>query len=157
MVTFEVPNLSKFLRSCLIDNNCTCAIKVVKHVDENLSTFSCLTHYGHDCELQSVWIAQKNRREIAAKLQQGVPRENILDTIRNSVGDQILREHRIDDQDVKNIKKSFGIDTVHIRIIRTAFCPGLKNGVKMNIPQYYFSSFKVNQIVKIDWKKIILC
>ena len=90
-------------------------------------------------------------------MQQGVPRENILDTIRNSVGDQILREHRIDDQDVKNIKKSFGIDTVHIRIIRTAFCPGLKNGVKMNIPQYYFSSFKVNQIVKIDWKKIILC
>ena len=45
-------------------------------------------------------------------MQQGVPRENILQTIRNSVGDQILREHLIDDQDIKNIKKSFGIDTV---------------------------------------------
>ena len=54
----------------------------------------------------------KNQREIVAKLQQGVPRENIIDTIRNSLGDQILREHLIDDQEIKNIKKSFGIDTV---------------------------------------------
>ena len=87
MVTYEVPNLSKFLGSCLIDNNCTCTIKIVKHADETLSTFWCLTHHGYECELQHVWITQKNRREIAAKLQQGVPRENILDTIRNSVGD----------------------------------------------------------------------
>ena len=67
--------------------------------------------YGHECELQHVWITQKNRREIAAKLQQSVSRENILDTIRDSVGDQILQEHLTDDQDIKNIKKSFGIDT----------------------------------------------
>ena len=33
---------------------------------------------------------KKNRREIAAKLQQGIPRENIFDTTRNSVGDKIL-------------------------------------------------------------------
>ena len=112
MVTCEVPNLSKFLRSCLIDNHRTCTIKVIKHADGTLSTFSCLTHYGHECELQHVWITHKNRREIAAKLQQGVPRENILDTIRNSVGDQVLGEHLIDDQNIKNIKKSFGIDTV---------------------------------------------
>ena len=80
MVAYEVPNLSKFLGSCLIDNNCTCTIKVVKHADGTLSTFSCLTHYGHECELEHVWITQKNRREITAKLQQGVHRENILDT-----------------------------------------------------------------------------
>ena len=45
-------------------------------------------------------------------MQQGVRRENILDTIRNSVGDQILREHLTDDQEIKNIKKFFGIDIV---------------------------------------------
>ena len=112
MVTYEVPNLSKFLGSCLIDNNCTCTIKVVKHADGTVSTISCLTHYGHECELQHVWITQKYQREIAAKLQQRLPRENILDTIRNSVGDQTLREHLINDQDIKNIKKSYGIDTV---------------------------------------------
>ena len=99
MVTYEVPNFSKFSGSCLIDNNCTCTIKVVKHADGILSTFSCLTHYGHEYELQHVWITQKNRRKIAVRLQQGVPRENILDTIMNSIGDQILREHLIDDQD----------------------------------------------------------
>ena len=112
MVTYEVPNVSKFLGSCLIDNNYTCTIKVVMRADGTLSTFSCLTDYGHKCKLEHVWIMQKNRREIAAKLQQGVPRENVLDTIRNSVGDQILREHLIDDHDIKNIKKYFGIDTV---------------------------------------------
>ena len=80
MVAYEVPNLSKFLGSCLIDNNYTCTIKVVKNADGTLSTFSCLTHYGHECELEHVWITQKNRREIAVKLQQGVHRENILDT-----------------------------------------------------------------------------
>ena len=99
MVTYEVPNFSKFSGNCLVDNNCKCTIKVIKHADGTLSTFSCITHYGHECELQHVWITQKNRREIAARLQQGVPRENILDTIMNSIGDQILREHLIDDQD----------------------------------------------------------
>ena len=46
------------------------------------------------------------------KLQQGVSCENILDTIRNSVGDQTLQKHLIGDQDIKNIKKSFTIDTL---------------------------------------------
>ena len=58
----------------------------MKHADGTFSKISCLTHYGHDCELQHVWVPQKNRREVAAKLQQGVPRENILDSIRNGVG-----------------------------------------------------------------------
>ena len=61
----------------------------------------------------TLWAhTQKNRREIAAKLQQGVRRENILDAIWNSVGDQILREHLTDDQENKNIKKFYGIDIV---------------------------------------------
>ena len=45
-------------------------------------------------------------------MQQGVSYENILDTIRNSVGDQTLQKHLIGDQDIKNIKKSFTIDTL---------------------------------------------
>ena len=45
-------------------------------------------------------------------MQQGVSCENILDTIRNSVGDQTLQKHLIGDQDIKNIKKSFTIDTL---------------------------------------------
>ena len=45
-------------------------------------------------------------------MQQGVSCEKILDTIRNSVGDQTLQKHLIGDQDIKNIKKSFTIDTL---------------------------------------------
>ena len=55
----------------------------------SLSTFLCLTHYGHECELQHVWITQKDWKEIAAKLKEGVPRENISDTMRENVSDQI--------------------------------------------------------------------
>ena len=63
-------------------------------------------HYGHECELQHVWI-----RETAAKLQQRAPCENILDTIRTNVCDQVLHEYLTDDEGIKKIKKSFGIDT----------------------------------------------
>ena len=41
--------------------------------------------------------------ELAAKLQQGVSMERILDDIRDSVGDGLNREHLIRRQDLHNI------------------------------------------------------
>ena len=72
------------------------------------------------------------------KLQQGVPRQNIFDTIRKNVGNQILQEHLTDDQDIKNIKKSFGVDTVQRH--QNDKDSAMKNGVKINISQRYFLS-----------------
>ena len=39
-------------------------------------------------------------------------REKILDDIRNSLGADIHREHLMNDQDIRNIGKAFGIDQV---------------------------------------------
>ena len=44
-------------------------------------------------------------------MQQRAPCENILDTIRTNVCDQVLHEHLIDDEGIKKINKSFGINT----------------------------------------------
>ena len=55
---------------------------------------------------------KKKRNEIAAKLQQGVSKEKILDDIRNNVGAEFLRDHIIDKQDVVNIQRAYGLEEV---------------------------------------------
>ena len=73
------------------------------------------------------------------KLKQGVPRENILDTIRHSVDDQIFGEHLIDDRGIKNIKKYFGIDALQRHQNNQDIALSwIKDGIKLNIPQYCF-------------------
>ena len=54
----------------------------------------------------------KKRNEIAAKLQQGVSEEKILDDIRNNVGAQFLRDHIIDKKDELNIQRAYRLDEV---------------------------------------------
>ena len=58
------------------------------------------------------WISQKKRNEIAAKLQQGVSKEIILDDIRNNVGTEFLTDHIIDKQDMINIQRAYGLEEV---------------------------------------------
>ena len=67
------------------------------------------THYGHEKELQHVWIPKGKRKEIAAKLQQGVTRERIIDDIRGSVRDSFQRHHLVNNQDWKNIESAVGL------------------------------------------------
>ena len=73
---------------------------------------TCFTHYGHSKNIGYTWISQKKRNEIAAKLQQGVSKEKILDDIRNNVGAEFLRDHIIDKQDVVNIRRAYGLEEV---------------------------------------------
>ena len=54
----------------------------------------------------------KKRNKIAAKLQQGVSKEKILDDVRNNVGTEFLRDHIIDKQDVINIQRAYGLEEV---------------------------------------------
>ena len=55
---------------------------------------------------------KKKRNEIAAKLQQGVSKEIILDDTRNNVGTEFLTDHIIDKQDVINIQRAYGLEEV---------------------------------------------
>ena len=54
----------------------------------------------------------KKRNKIAAKLQQGVSKEKILDDVRNNVGTEFLCDHIIDKQDVINIQRAYGLEEV---------------------------------------------
>ena len=52
------------------------------------------------------------RNVIAAKLQQGVSKEKILDNMQNNVGTEFLHDHIIDKQDVINIQCAYGLEEV---------------------------------------------
>ena len=62
-------------------------MKITKHADKTVAADACFTHYGHSKNISYTWISQKKKRnEIAAKLQQGVSKEKILDDIRITLG-----------------------------------------------------------------------
>ena len=50
--------------------------------------------------------------DIAAKLQQGVSMERILDDIRDSVTNKLGRKHLVTKQDLHNVKAQFNIDGI---------------------------------------------
>ncbi len=70
----------------------------------------CYTHYGHEKELQHIRLSKEKRQELAAKIQQGVPRDRILSDIRERVTDEKLsREHLLERKDLSNIQRAFGL------------------------------------------------
>ena len=84
-------------------------MKVTTHDDGKITADICLTHYGHETELQHLNIPNGVRQQIAAKLKQGVRTDKILDNIRDSVGEKFNREHLVEEQDIRNIAIAFGI------------------------------------------------
>lgn len=81
------------------------------YVDDGTITVDvCYTHYGHEKELQHIRLAKEKRQELAAKIQQGVPRDRILSDIRESVTeDNLSREHLLERKDLSNIQRAFGL------------------------------------------------
>jgi len=71
----------------------------------------CHTHYGHDTSLEHLRLSTTQREIIAAKLQQGVSRERILDDIREDFPCGFQRQHLIERQDIVNIEKAYGLRT----------------------------------------------
>ena len=98
--------------TCKIEKNCTSTMKVTKNTDSIIIVEVCYTHYGHQKELQHIWLSKARRQEIAAKLQRGVSKERILDDIRNRLGASLSRHHIVESRDILNIKKEFGLNEV---------------------------------------------
>ncbi|CAB4029520.1 Hypothetical predicted protein [Paramuricea clavata] len=63
---------------------CTSTIKRIEDKDGSITAEIVETHYDHNLELQHVPIPDDKKEEIAAKLQQGICNERIIDDIRNS-------------------------------------------------------------------------
>ena len=99
--------------SCKIQQNCTAGIKITTKKDNTVLAEICHTHYGHTKEVQHIGLSKGKREEIAAKLQQGISRDKILNDIRDeamSHGDQLFRRHHLmGRKDLDNIKRSFGL------------------------------------------------
>ena len=98
--------------TCKIEKNCTSTMKVTKNTDSIIIVEVCYTHYGHQKELQHIWLSKAGRQEIAAKLQRGESKEQILDDIRNSLGASLSCHHIVESRDILNIKKEFGLNEV---------------------------------------------
>jgi hypothetical protein len=61
--------------------------------------------------LQHVPLPNDKKEEIAAKLQQGISSERIIDDIRGSCNDEgIKRYHLLQKKDLQNISSSFGLE-----------------------------------------------
>ena len=64
----------------------------------------CSTHYNHDIRLAHLRMSTVTRLKIAAKVQQGVSLERILDDVRDNIHSEVTWEHLVVRQDVHNIK-----------------------------------------------------
>ena len=143
------PNSSNISSgSCKINNNCTCTMKITKHVDKTVTADACFTHYGHSKNIGYTWISQKKKTEwnccqITTRCLQ---RKNtkILDDIRNNVGTEFLRDHIINKKDVINIQRAYGLEEV--QTIKHVSSPGSKNSktppaILLSGTNYKVSSF----------------
>ena len=72
----------------------------------------CLTHYGHQQDLQHTWLPKQKKEEMAALLQQGVFTNKILGDIREKgmQGEAFKRYHLTDMKDLSNISRAFGFE-----------------------------------------------
>ena len=95
-----------------ISNNCTSTIKQIEDKGGRITAEFVETHYDNNLELQHVPIPDDKKEEIAAKLQQGISNERIIDDIRNICNDEgIKRHHLLEKKDLQNISSSFGIES----------------------------------------------
>ncbi|SMN01522.1 hypothetical protein SPONN_2553 [uncultured Candidatus Thioglobus sp.] len=83
---------------------------IVKHETSKVTVFNCSSHHNHTTTLAHLRMPTATRLKIAAKLQEGVGMDHILDTIRDSVtAEGISREHLVRRMDLHNIKHQYNI------------------------------------------------
>ena len=95
---------------CKINRNCTSTLNVSNLTNGEVKVEICYTHNGHTREIQHTWLPKEKRQELAAKIQQGVPREIFLDDVRDSVTENNFpRHHLLGKKDLLNIERAFGL------------------------------------------------
>lgn len=103
----------KLQGTCKTGKQCTAHIKVtIKHETSKVKVFYCSSHHNHAIALAHLRMPTATRMKIAAKLQEGVGMDHILDTIRDSVtAEGINREHLVTRTDLYNIKDQYNISS----------------------------------------------
>ena len=95
-----------FLGSSKIATKCTSTITIKVDHEEQVHVDICYTHHGHRKSLEHLRLPKCQRAMIAAKIQQGVTRERIIDHIRESLGETFQRQH------LANLESAFGLQRV---------------------------------------------
>ncbi len=93
-----------------LNNYCTASMTVTK-TGKKLCVEYCKTHHGHTFQLGHLRMAEKDRKDIAMKLHQGISFYHILNEVRMSVGSKFDRIHLLTNKDISNIEKAFGIQS----------------------------------------------
>ena len=101
----------KLQGTCKIGKQCTAHMKVIlKHGTSKVKVFYSSSHHNHITTLAHLRMPTTIRLKIAAKLQEGVGMDHILDSIRDSVtAEGINREHLVRRMDLHNIKHQYNI------------------------------------------------
>ena len=98
---------SFLLGSSKINKNCTATMTATTANDGHVDVDVCYTHYGHEHELQHIRISKIKRREIALMIREGISRDRVLDEIRESLSDDLHRQHLADKKDLCNISTAY--------------------------------------------------
>ena len=99
--------------SSKLGEQCSAHIKVSEDIASGIITAKyCKTHHNHQIKLAHIRIPQHIRMDLAAKLQQGITMERILDDIRDSVTFEMKREHLVTRQDLHNVKHQYNIEGI---------------------------------------------
>ena len=103
---------TKIIGSAKVGEQCTAHMKVNQHIlTGEISVRYCRTHHNHALNLGHLRLPESTRIQIAAKLQQGITIERIMDDIRDSVS-EISRVHITTRQDINNIKNHYNIEGI---------------------------------------------
>ena len=102
--------------SSKIGKFCSSHMKVRQSLSaEKVSVEYCCTHHNHepDEDIAHLRMPEQLRLSIAAKLTQGITIDKILDSIRDTVGDNGLqRQHLSSRQDLRNIMRQYNIEGI---------------------------------------------
>ena len=102
-------HIMKVQGSCKTGKNCLAYMKTVTDIENGSVQVQYYSCHNHEISLGHLKPSQSTQGKIVSQLQQGVPAENIMDMIRDSIPDGITREHIVTKQDIRNIQMQYNI------------------------------------------------
>ncbi|GLH01166.1 uncharacterized protein GBIM_07364 [Gryllus bimaculatus] len=95
-----------------IQANCPASIRTTENSDGKVTVCFVSTHVGHSCDITRMNLTVSERERLAEQIRMKVPLEDILQGIRNTVGeDNLQRIHLTTKRDLKRLILQYGLDS----------------------------------------------
>lgn len=92
------------------ERNCTSSIKIETLENGTMKVYVCHSHYGHPVKLKNLFLTERQKRSITSKIHQKIPRDAILDGIRDSAATSSQRLSLLQSKDMQDILRDFGLN-----------------------------------------------